>query len=219
LLAALKLKPSAFWASLVLHAAALGALLLAFPTPKPTVAIARINLLSFDTVARTLSAKPTAPIFEQKTVSQTVLAKQVIPRPASGPISSPIQTNEAVPLPSKPLKIDFIEDAAIATTDQPVRLVSSLLMPDEVVPDGINLIRVRVWLNEAGQAIKLQLLNLPENDERTALLLDYLSNTLFMPFEKDGKTVAGVGVLELNRGGLVDSASSPIVTPELTAGR
>jgi hypothetical protein len=219
LLAQVKASPSGIAFTIGLHCAVLFALVYHVKPEATQTKIARVALTSISTISRSLSVTPTLAQDSPKTKPQLRMSKPIQSQLSKGPVSSPVQTNETLAAAAKPTVIDLTKDAAAPKSEPSVRLLADLMLPDAAVPDNLDSLKVRIWLNEAGQCSQVELINLAEDDEQFHLLRHYLLNAMYLPFVVNGQTVAGVGILELKRGGLSESASSPVVTPDLTAER
>ncbi len=228
MLATINTKSVGLTASIGLHVAVLAALLVSFKTAeKPQVKVARTSLISIHTLSRTLAVVPTPAQRETKAIKPRI--KPVEPKPAAGPLSSPLQIDDKLAQAVKPTVIDLTQDTQLVTIEPRLQLLTPLLLPDAVLDDSITRLTARIWLNEAGQPTSIEWLNSTIEPELLAQLNEYLNAALFTPFTEGGKTVAGVGILELQKGGLPGepetSNRAPVtldgssVTPEQTAKR
>jgi hypothetical protein len=215
LLAPVKTNRAALLISLGLHGAVLGALLISFSPAATPQNVTRISLVSTDSVARTISLIPTP-----AQIDKPALRPRQTPLPftvAAGPVSSTLQTNDTLALPRKPRKIDFERDASTANAEPRVRLFADVMLPDDLLGADISVLRARISLDPAGQPTKIEWLTEFASVEQMNQLTELLMASFFVPFSQNGVTVAGVGLLELQRGGFAATGQSPVVTPITTA--
>ena len=135
---------------------------------------------------------------------------------AAGPIASS-KAAEAVAIPSPPTNIRPEPIASLEGAETAPKLMGGVVIDDNLIPPNIGLLRAKIWIDEAGQATLVELLDDLKDDGASATIIAALMDALYIPAERGGKTVPSVALMQFSRSEVEFSMplteQSGVVTP------
>lgn len=135
---------------------------------------------------------------------------------AAGPIASP-KAQEAVALPSLPKNMQNEMVASVEGTEIAPKLLGGVMIDDNLIPPQIPSLRAKIWIDEAGQATQVELLDDIKDENASTIIIAALMDALYIPAQRDGKTVASIALMQFSRSDVEFSMPltepSSVVTP------
>ena len=117
---------------------------------------------------------------------------------AAGPIASP-HAAEAVALPSLPKNIQEQPIASIEGAEIGPKLLGGIVINDDLMPPNMASLRAKIWIDEAGQATLVELLDDLKDPDASATITSALMDALYIPAQRGGKTVASIAMMQFSR--------------------
>ena len=135
---------------------------------------------------------------------------------AAGPLAS-AKATEAVSMPIVPTNIRVEPMAALEGNETAPKLLGGVVIDDNLIPPNMPSLRAKIWIDEAGQATQVELLDDIRDPNAIATITAALMDALYIPAERGGKTVASVALMEFSRSEVEFSMplteQSSVVTP------
>ena len=136
---------------------------------------------------------------------------------AAGPIASANAT-QAVSIASAPKNIRSEPMASLEGVETAPKLMGGVVIDDNLIPPNIPTLRAKIWIDEAGQATLVELLDDLKDADAAATIIAALMDALYIPAERGGKTVASIALMQFSRSevefSLPLTEQSGVVTPD-----
>lgn len=167
-----------------------------------------------DTLSSSLDPRPRLSI---KLIPPT---QSIVERPAPQESAGPLVSSKAADLASVPIKPQKFQEQIDAVTqgvEVSAKPLTGIMIGADLIPPQISRLKVRIWIDAVGLPEKAELITTFNDPEAEKLIIQAILESIYIPAERDGTTIASVAVLEFSRGETEYSMplieSSPVVTP------